>query len=117
MLTSKRDTGRELAFPSPETQQFGSMEWAKLEREDSNLNKDKDPYESLHLNTGHLFPRNQFLCAEQFSHWCSHRTRGQEGEVRDAVTLLSPHPPPLATHLPISTTSTPCFPQQLPRQN
>jgi len=42
MATQKRDRGRELAFPSPETRQSGFMEWAKLEGEDSGLNKEED---------------------------------------------------------------------------
>lgn len=51
--------GRELAFPSPETRQFGFMEQAKLEGEDSSLNKEEDAYESLHLDTGYPFPRKR----------------------------------------------------------
>lgn len=55
--------GREPAFPSPETHQFGIMERAKLEGEDSSLNKEEDAYESLHLDTGHPFLRKRvFKC-------------------------------------------------------
>ena len=53
-----------------------------------------------------------FLSAEQFSPWCSSRTRGQEDGVGNAVTLISPNLP-LATHPAVSATSAPhALPQQ-----
>lgn len=48
-----------------------------------------------------------FLSAEQFSPWCSSRTRGQGDGAGDAVMLIGPHLP-LATHPAIiSATSAP----------
>lgn len=51
--------GREPAFLSPETHQFGTMEQAKLEEEGSSLKKEENVYESLHLDTGHPFLRKR----------------------------------------------------------
>lgn len=51
--------GQGTGFPLSRNTKSGFMEWAKLEGEDSGLNKEEDACESLHLDTGHPFPRKR----------------------------------------------------------